>query len=621
MAPPSTTRLADILARTGLFQPDQIAALLEPKLESGASMTRRVVDAGYASEDAFLTAVGQALGYPFVRLNEVAIEPAVLARLPAKVVFQYSVIPLSVEHDVLRVAANDPFNSSLADALRLVSGLRLRLSLSPAADIAKAINRFYGVGADTMERLIEDHRVEGEPEESPLAKADLSQLDQEASIVKFVNQVIWEAYKDRATDIHFEPMEDELRIRYRVDGVLHQTSMPPQLKRFQAAIVSRIKVMANMDIAEKRLPQDGRIGMSIHGEDLDIRVSTIPTVYGESISLRLLTRKSGLIGMESIGMNPRDEAVIRKLIRKPNGILLVTGPTGSGKSTTLYACLHTINSIEQRIITVEEPIEYEMAGINQIQVRPEIGLTFAVGLRHILRQDPDVIMVGEIRDAETAEIAIQAALTGHFVFSTLHTNDAAGAIPRLIHMGVEPFLVAAALEGIMAQRLVRKLCPRCREPYAPSPLVLEQLQIDLDSAAQFFRGRGCDYCRGTGYKGRVGVFELVDMTPALRTLTLARAPVDEIREVARKEGTRFMRDDALEKVLSGLTTIEEMVRVTGAKVDIGKGEEKAAAPEGGEPASVPLAPEEQEPEAAIGVKDVDEYQEKITHWLAKGGGH
>ncbi len=562
MAIPSTTRLADLLKRTELFTDEQIKALLEQKIEGNTSITRRVVEAGYVPEEAFLTAIGKAMGYPFVRLNEVKIEAPVIARLPAKVVFQYNVIPLQFENSVLRVATNDPFNSNLADALRLVSGTRIRLSLSLTSDIAKAINKFYGVGADTMERLIEDNRIEV-PQEEIMAKVDLSDLDQEASIVKFVNQIIWEAYKDRATDIHFEPMEDELRIRYRVDSVLHQTSMPPQLKRFQAAIVSRIKVMANMDIAEKRLPQDGRIGLGIHGEDLDIRVSTIPTVYGESISLRLLTRKSGLIGLDSIGMNPKDEAIIRKLIHKPNGILLVTGPTGSGKSTTLYACLHTINSIEQRIITVEEPIEYEMAGINQIQVRPEIGLTFAMGLRHILRQDPNVIMVGEIRDFETAEIAIRASLTGHLVFSTLHTNDSAGAITRLVDMGVEPFLVASSVEAIIAQRLVRILCDQCKRALKPdNPSLKSVASVKELAGATVYEAVGCEKCRRAGYLGRRGIFENLLVTDEIRSLIMSREASNVIKQKALQQGMQTLRDDGWLKVRNGTTTIEEVLRVT-----------------------------------------------------------
>ncbi|MCG2679301.1 MAG: Flp pilus assembly complex ATPase component TadA [Kiritimatiellae bacterium] len=565
MVPASTitTRLAEMLRQTGLFSEEQVTTLLEHKLDGGTSITRRVVDEGLADEEAFLTAISKGLDFPYLRLNELMVGEEILNRLPAKVVFQYNVVPLAVENRFLRVATNDPFNPGLLDALRLVSGMRIRLALSPSADIAKAINRFYGVGADTMERLIQDNRIEVEPEEA-LAKVDLSELDHEASIVKFVNQVIWEAYKDRATDIHFEPMEDELRIRYRVDGVLHQTSMPPQLKRFQAAILSRIKVMANMDIAEKRLPQDGRIGLSIHSENLDIRVSTIPTVYGESVSLRLLTRNSGILSLDGVGMAPKDDAIIRKLIRRPHGILLVTGPTGSGKSTTLYAWLHTINSIEKRIITIEDPIEYEVTGVNQIHVRSEIGLTFATGLRHILRQDPNVIMVGEIRDFETAEIAIRASLTGHLVFSTLHTNDSAGAITRLIDMGVEPFLVASSVEAIVAQRLVRVLCDICKRPQQLDRPFLQGIHFPLDELGdqRLYESVGCEKCRRTGFHGRSGIFEVLTITDAIRPMIIARESSNAIKQKGIAEGMRTLRDDGWVKVLKGKTTIEEVLRVS-----------------------------------------------------------
>ncbi|MFC1461530.1 GspE/PulE family protein [Verrucomicrobiota bacterium] len=562
MASTSTTRLAGLLRKTELFTEEQLTALLDHPCDGKESITRRIVEEEYASEEAFLEAISKVLGFPFARLKEVAIEEGVLGQLPAKVVFQHNVVPMAVDNGTLRVATSDPFNSGLIDVLRLVSGMRIRLVLSPSDDIAKAINRFYGVGADTMERLVEDERVEVKPEET-LAKVDLSELDQEASIVKFVNQVVWEAYKDRSTDIHFEPMEDELRIRYRVDGVLHQTSMPPQLKRFQASIISRIKVMANMDIAEKRLPQDGRISLSIHGENLDIRVSTMPTVYGESISLRLLTRSTGLLGLDGVGMNERDEEMLRKLVHKPHGIMLVTGPTGSGKSTTLYACLHTINSVDKRIITIEEPIEYEIAGVNQIQVRTEIGLTFGLGLRHILRQDPDVIMVGEIRDFETAEIAIRASLTGHLVFSTLHTNDSAGAITRLLDMGVEPFLVASSIEAIIAQRLVRVLCETCRKPRKADDAFLRKINFPVADVGDrtLFEAVGCETCRQTGFVGRTGIFEGLLVTDAIRPMIIAHASANAIKREGMGEGMRTLRSDGWVKVIEGQTTIEEVLRV------------------------------------------------------------
>jgi type II secretion system protein E len=559
----TSTRLAELLRKIGLFSEEQLTVLLAHKPDSGMSITRRVVDEKLADEETFLTSISKALGYSYMRLNEAMVAEDVLGRLPAKVVFQYNVVPLTVENGCLRVATNDPFNPGLLDALRLVSGMRVRLTLSPSADITKAINRFYGVGADTVERLIQDKRIEVDPEET-LAKVDLSDLDHEASIVKFVNQVIWEAYKDRATDIHFEPMEDELRIRYRVDGVLHQTSMPSQLKRFQAAILSRIKVMANMDIAEKRMPQDGKIGMTIHGETLDIRVSTIPTVYGESVSLRLLTRSSGILSLDGVGMSSKDEAIIRKLIHKPHGILLVTGPTGSGKSTTLYAWLHTINSIEKRIITIEDPIEYEVSGVNQIHVRSEIGLTFAMGLRHILRQDPNVIMVGEIRDFETAEIAIRASLTGHLVFSTLHTNDAAGAVTRLVDMGVEPFLVASSVEAIVAQRLVRVLCEACKRPKPFDQAFLQGVRFPMEDLGDnlIYESVGCENCRHTGFLGRSGIFEVLTVTDAIRPMIIERESANAIKQKGISEGMRTLRDDGWVKVLKGKTTIEEVLRVS-----------------------------------------------------------
>ncbi|MBN1267999.1 MAG: type II/IV secretion system protein, partial [Kiritimatiellae bacterium] len=400
--------------------------------------------------------------------------------------------------------------------------------------------------------------------EGDLLKEDLSQLDQEASVVKFVNQIIWEAYQDRSTDIHLEPMETDLRIRYRIDGVLHQTPVPAQLKRFQAAIISRIKVMANMDIAEKRLPQDGRISLRIRGEEIDVRVSTMPTVYGESVSLRLLMRSSGLLGMDKLGLCEEDTAILTKLIHKPHGILLVTGPTGSGKSTSLYAWLHTINSIDKRILTIEDPIEYEMAGINQIHVKPEIGLTFAIGLRHILRQDPDVIMVGEIRDKETAEIAIRAALTGHLVFSTLHTNDAAGAITRLLDMGIEPFLVASSVEALIAQRLVRKLCHVCRKPWEVDQAFLDSVGFNRDRLKEgtIYTAAGCEECRMTGFRGRTGIYEILVVTDHIRPLIVARASSSTIKAEALRHGMHTLREDGWTKALNGTTTVEEILRVS-----------------------------------------------------------
>jgi len=560
---PRNTRIYQLLEKTGLFSENEITAILQSIRGKGLSLCESVLSESNQREEVFLEKLAEAMGLTFRRLKDVEIGNAVLEKLPTKAVFQYNVIPFALENNVLHVATSDPLIPGLVDALRLASGLRIKLVLSPADDISTTAKKFYGVGAETLDQMMQDDRIDLADGEN-LLKQDLSDLDQEASVVKFVNQIIWEAYKDRATDIHIEPMETDLRIRYRVDGVLHETPMPPQLKRFQSSVISRIKVMANMDIAEKRLPQDGRISLRIRGEEIDVRVSTMPTVYGESVSLRLLMRGSGLITMSQLGLNEKDARLLKKMITRPHGILLVTGPTGSGKSTSLYAWLHTINSIDKRIMSAEDPIEYEMAGINQVQMRPEIGLNFANALRTFLRQDPDVIMVGEIRDRETAEIAIRAALTGHLVFSTVHTNDSAGTITRLLDMGIEPFLVASSVEGIVAQRLVRRLCTQCRRPveYDPSFLREQNFPMERLKEGAIYEAVGCDECRGNGYKGRTGIFEILTITDAIRPLIIARASANEIKQKALAGGMKTLREDGWDKVLAGITTVDEVLRVS-----------------------------------------------------------
>ena len=512
------------------------------------------------AEDAFLQRLGQALGWSFVELKGITLENEVRKRISTKVAFQHMVIPVSVEAGVLRVAGSDPFDASMLSAVQFDARGAVEFCLAPRSEIEKALKKYYGVGAETLDEMSEDEPIELELADNREITGD----DQDASVIKFVNQVIWEAYKDRSTDIHFEPSEDELRIRYRIDGILHQTPLPPQIKRYQAALISRIKVMSGMNIAEKRLPQDGRINVRIKGEEIDIRVSTVPTVWGESVSLRLLTRGKIFFGLDRLGFGGEEEAQIRDIIVKPHGIFLVTGPTGSGKSTSLYAFLSTINSVTKRIITIEEPVEYELKGINQIPVRSDIGLTFAVGLRHILRQDPNVIMVGEIRDLETAEIAIRASLTGHLVFSTLHTNDAPSAFTRLIDMGIEPFLVASSLEAVMAQRLVRTICPSCKTPQRVDAEYLAKVGFPAKeiATATFWKGTGCEDCRQLGYQGRTGIHELLVMTEAIRPLVMNRAPATTIAHTAKVQGMRTLREDGWRKVKLGQTTIEEVLRVT-----------------------------------------------------------
>ena len=563
MAGTASSRWVALLEATGLFTPSQIEELSIKQRENDGVLTATVVALEYAREDVFLPALAQAMQIPYVKVGDKPIAGEILEKVPTKAIFQYNVIPVGIENGTLRVATSEPFRPGLADSLRLASGLRVKFALSPAADIEKASKKFYGVGADTLDRLIADNQIDLD-QDSGTSVGDLSNLDQEASVVKFVNQVIWEAHHDRGTDIHIEPLENDLRIRYRIDGVLHPTPLPPQMKRFQSAIISRIKVMAGMDIAEKRLPQDGRISLRVKGEEIDVRVSTMPTVYGESVSLRLLMRSSGMYGMDKLGLFKDDEDILHRLIRRPHGILLVTGPTGSGKSTSLYAWLHTINSVDKRILTVEDPIEYEMAGINQIQMKPEIGLTFAVGLRHILRQDPDVIMVGEIRDQETADIAIRAALTGHLVFSTLHTNDSAGGVTRLVDMGIEPFLVASSVEALVAQRLVRRLCPKCKRAWNVEMPFLESIGFPISKllTGTICEPVGCEECRGTGYAGRTGIYEILLVSDAIRQMIVERRSAADIKVHALEHGMRTLRTDGWRKVLAGVTTLEEVLRVT-----------------------------------------------------------
>jgi type II secretion system protein E len=554
-----------LLGAMGLFTDAQVATVLDAVRDGRGSVTEMVVSEGVAEEIPFLEGLAERMGLAFVRLGGDPIEPEVLRALPTKVVFQHAVMPCAIENNVLLVATNNPFDVTLPDTLRVASGgRRVRLVLSPSDDINDAVKRFYGVGADTVDRMMEDDRFDAEDTDIPIGKVDLNDLDQEASIVKFVNQVIWEAFKEGATDIHIEPMEEQLRIRYRVDGVLHAIPVSLQLNRFQAAIISRIKVMANLDIAEKRLPMDGRIGLRIQGNGIDIRVSTMPTVYGESVSMRLLQSGGDVVGLRESGMNEGDIARVRKIIHRPNGIVLVTGPTGSGKSTSLFGYLQEVNEEGVRIMTAENPIEYEIKGVNQVLVQPDIGLTFAAALRSFLRQDPDIIMVGEIRDVETAEIAIQASLTGHLVFSTLHTNDAGGAFTRLLDMGVEPYLLASAVEGVVAQRLVRRLCERCRVEANYESSFLEEVQFprELYPDATLYKPGGCDACRGNGFRGRSGIFEVLAVSERIRSMVTARAQASDVSHQSIAEGMTTLRDDGWGKVVAGITTVDEVLRVT-----------------------------------------------------------
>ncbi len=557
--------IKNVFARAALATPEQFDAwskLWRVAVDGGSqeSLIAFMARESGLSEEQFLDKLAAALEWPFLNLKLLDIPVEARVRISTKVAFQHGVMPTSFADGVLTVVVSNPFDTALLNAVQFDAHCPVRFALAPRAEVEKTLKKYYGVGAETL-----DEMSENEPMELELANdKEITEGDQEASVIKFVNQIVWEAFKARATDIHFEPAEDELRIRNRIDGILHQIPLPPQLKRFQAAIISRIKVMSGMNISEKRLPQDGRIHVRIKGVEIDIRVSTVPTVYGESVSLRLLLRGKIFLSLDKLGFTPTEEIAIRDIIYKPHGIMLVTGPTGSGKSTTLYAFLSSINSVHKRIITIEEPVEYELKGINQIAVRSDSGLTFAMGLRHILRQDPNVVMVGEIRDQETAEIAIRAALTGHLVFSTLHTNDAPSAFTRLIDMGIEPFLVASSVEAIMAQRLVRTICPACKTEQVVERDYLTRIGFPADEVAttKFMRGTGCEECRLLGYQGRQGIHELLLVTEALRPLIMNRAPASAIAQRAQADGMRTLRTDGWKKVKTGITTIEEVLRVT-----------------------------------------------------------
>jgi len=554
-------RLGQILLGARLITPD----VLEEGLARAKSERRRLGEAlttmQAVSQDDVLRALATQQGLPFVAAEELPSTPPLIKSLSPKYLRQYTACPIAVDASTIRVATADPTNPLLLDELRQMLGLRVALCVAPAGAILEAIERAYG--ASTPLQKIVEGMASPEAGADSDGEADVNQLRDmasEAPVVRLVGLLIDEAVAAEASDIHIEPYEDRLRVRYRLDGILHDRESPP--RRLQAALTSRIKLMAEMNIAERRLPQDGRIRVTAGDRRIDIRVSTVPTVHGESLVMRLLDRSSVFLPFNRLGFSPKVAETFDGLIRRPHGILLVTGPTGSGKTTTLYAALDKINSPEKKIITIEDPVEYQLAGVNQIPVRPKIGLSFGTGLRHIVRQDPDVIMVGEIRDLETAEISIQAALTGHLVFSTLHTNDAPGAVTRLQDMGAEAYLVASVLNGVLAQRLVRRICAACRAPYQADPGDLLALGVTDATGVELSRGKGCDDCRGTGYRGRTGVYELFVISEETRGLILAKKPTGVIRRHAIEHGMVSLRDDGWAKARAGITTVEEILRVT-----------------------------------------------------------
>lgn len=556
MAQLSSDLLAEVLVGAGLITRDQLETVSDSRTNDLEKLDETLVRLGVAREDDIFSALARHLGLEYVPEIDRDIDPALLAQLPSEFAMRHQVLPLREEDHTLVVAMADPFDVTVLDDLRLLTSRDIRAVVSSRRKIVEVIEQSY---MEKMFRDIDDMQREDVAEED-LEIADLQKMAREALVIKLVNLIVHQAIQERASDIHIEPQERDLRVRYRVDGVLRDASSPP--RHLHPAIISRIKIMADMDIAERRLPQDGRVRIKLADRMIDLRVSSIPTLHGESVVIRLLDRSAGLMKLTDLGMRHDTHEQFQELISRPYGIILATGPTGSGKSTTLHAGLHEVYSAEKKVITIEDPVEYELAGANQINVRPEIGLTFASGLRHIVRQDPDIIMVGEIRDRETADIAIHAALTGHLVFSTVHTNDAAGAVTRLLDMGIEPYLVASSLIGVLAQRLLRTLCPRCKVPFQPTAEQAREIGLTAEQAAgvTLYHQGDCDLCL-RGYHGRTGIFELLLVDDEVGQQVLDKASSNEIKQRAVQKGMSSLLADGRSKVLDGTTTIEELVRV------------------------------------------------------------
>ena len=541
-------RLGEMLLERKFINSEDLERALEIQKERGEKLGKILVDLGFAAQRDVLATLAEQLNVPLVTLEGPPLATPETEKLSGRFLRQSRVLPIAQDDGTLTLAMADPLDFETMSAVRSTTGLRVRPALASESELAEALDKYYGESAQR------EGLYEGDGNEAAADLEQLRDMASEAPVIRLVNATIAAAVEKRASDIHIEPFEKEFRIRFRVDGVLQEQEPPP--KEMKAAIISRVKLMAKLNIAERRLPQDGRIKIKVLGREVDLRVSTLPTLYGESVVMRLLDRSQGdFYDLQSLGFDQHMLDRMHYYTSLPHGILFVTGPTGSGKSTTLYSALKRINQPDKKIITIEDPVEYQMDGINQIHVNPQIGLTFAAGLRHIVRQDPDVIMVGEVRDRETADVAIRSALTGHFVFSTLHTNDAPSAITRLTDMGVENYLICSSLVSVLAQRLVRKICPQCKQPHGQH-LTPTGEEIDV------FKGRGCDYCAGTGYRGRVGIFELMELNEELRRLIMRNSDASLLVAAARKNGMRTLREDGWQKVAAGVTTAEEVTRVT-----------------------------------------------------------
>jgi len=558
-----------ILLQKGLLDERQLQLAREAQA-AGGRVDRSAIEMGFVSEEDALSAMSEALGLEMIDLAHTEVDLSLFKDFPIKLIHQHQIFPICWENDSLVVATGNPFDLNALDAISAATSRSIVPMLASPGELAKLIKLHLGVGAETVDGLMAQREDAGGVEvleDLEWDRSEASEMAQEASVVRLVNEILSEAVEARASDIHIEAQAAGIKIRYRVDGVLQLQPMPPEINRFQAAIISRLKIMARLNIAEKRVPQDGRIKLKVSGREIDIRLSIIPMLHGEGIVMRILDKDRMQFSLRGIGMDQDIYEQFSQLIKQPHGIILVTGPTGSGKTTSLYSALNEIKNEEIKIITTEDPVEYQLEGINQIQVHAKVGLTFAASLRSILRHDPDVVLVGEIRDLETAENAIQASLTGHLVFSTLHTNDAASAFMRLVDMGVEPFLVSSTVQGVMAQRLVRTLCRECREAYVPGPAEMPAdfpMQEILDRGDTLYRPVGCRKCRGKGYSGRVGLYELLVTNDEMRQLAGERIASHKIKHAAMASGMRTLRQDGWRKVARGETTIDEVMRVTGA---------------------------------------------------------
>ncbi len=554
--------IGEILQRRGIL--DQRQLQLAQQSANGHRLDHVVMEMGLASEEDLLKAFADELGMKYFELKDFQVDPELLSLFPATPIFRHSLLPLKRNNGRVLVASADPFDFEAIDELSSLSGQILEPVLALHDDVVELIKDNLGVGGDTINELV-SQRSEEEGvellEEVSEEHGELADMAQAASVIRLVNELLIEALQQQASDVHIEPHETGLIVRYRIDGLLRMQSVPPEINHFYSAIITRLKIMAHLNIAEKRLPQDGRIKLRITGREIDVRVSIIPMIYGEGVVLRLLDKERMVFRLDNVGLDQGLLTTFRELIQVPHGIVLVTGPTGSGKTSTLYSALNEIKNPETKIITVEDPVEYHSEGISQIQVNSRIGLTFAAGLRSILRHDPDVVLIGEIRDSETANSAIQASLTGHLVFSTLHTNDSPGAFTRLIDMGVESYLVASTVEAVLAQRLVRVLCTHCKSPYQPQP---DKLPPDFPNLEikELWEPVGCRHCRETGYAGRIGILELLVNDPVIRKLCTEHASSGQIRDYARKNGWQTLRDAGWQKVLAGITCIDEVLRVT-----------------------------------------------------------